>query len=97
MEGQVWHLDPREVTSSVLCGCTSWRAGATSLAGQAMKVCRDCPPEQRNAVYKHILSVRGIQGQAGRGPRNLIYWVTTPWQGVVTGWALRSPPAQDIL
>jgi len=63
--GQVWHLDPREVTSSVLCGCTSWRAGATSLAGQAMKVCRDCPPEQRNAVYKHILSVEAFKARLG--------------------------------
>lgn len=51
---------------------------------------------EKCSVQAHLVC-GGIQGQAGRGPRNLIYWVTTPWQGVVTGWALRSTPAQDIL
>lgn len=70
MEGQVWHPDPREVTSSVLCGCMSWRAGAMSLAGQAMKVCgEDCPPEQRNAMY---LSGKAFKARLGGALGNLV-------------------------
>lgn len=72
MEGQAWHLDPRKVTSSVLCGCMSWRAGAMSLAGQAMKVCGDCPLDQRNAVYKHNLSVKAFKARLGGALGNLV-------------------------